>query len=157
MCTHTHSCIQSITGLECIWYPWKKITVYNWDSHGSERIGCQGLQYDPWPSQPKCITWVHLIALGPCFWRHCLRAGSLIGLGCPLSVIVCNRTCWATAVGMGWGRRLEVWTDVLYKKYRSWDRCSETLIFLVIVMALRSEPSVRGGKPRSQLNLKCLY
>ena len=60
-------------------------------------------------------------------------------------------------MGMGWRRRLEVWTDVLYKKYRSWDRCSETLIFLVIVMALRSEPSVRGGKPRSQLNLKCLY
>ena len=22
-------------------------TVCNWDSHGSEHIGCQGLQYDP--------------------------------------------------------------------------------------------------------------
>lgn len=60
-------------------------------------------------------------------------------------------------MGMGWRRRLEVWTDVLYEKYRSWDRCSETLVFLVIVITLRSEPSVRGGKFRSQLNLKWLY
>ena len=60
-------------------------------------------------------------------------------------------------MGMGWRRRLEVWTDVLYEKYRSWDRCSETLVFLVIVITLRSEPSVRGGKFRSQLNLKWFY
>ena len=66
-------------------------------------------------------------------------------------------TCWAVAVEMGWRRCLEVWTDVLYEKYRSWDRCSKTLVFLVTVITLGSEPSVRGGKFRSQLNLKCLY
>lgn len=57
---------------------------------------------------------------------------------------------------MGWRRHLEVWTDVLYEKYRSWDRCSETLVFLVTVITLGSEPSVKGWQIQESVKFKVL-